>query len=301
MKKILSILLVAILIVTSLATVAFAAGSASVYGNSKTVSAGDKVTISFSLSEPATFAVYEMQISYDSTVLTLDSIDKGAASDGYFDSNVANGKVAFASSEDITVSGTLFSATFTVSENAQPGTYPVNLSIGYIADENLEYLTVSAAGGTVIIECSHVWDNGVQTKAPDCTEEGEIVYTCTKCGETKTEVVPALGHDWTTEWSTDETHHWHTCTRCGENCEHFGEHEFETIIDEYPTDEKDGKKHDECKICGYRLPDVVIPADPGVDPMPPTGDMTPTFVYALVSMLAVLAAAAFVTMRKFAK
>ena len=299
MKKILSILLVAILIVTSLATVAFAAGSASVYGNSKTVHAGDEVTISFSITE-ATFSSYEMQISYDSSVLTLVSLNNGSFG-GAFQSNTANGKVAFAAGGNVTGSGTLFSATFQVAADAAPGTYPVSLHLGYVADETLEDLTVSASGGSVIIECNHVWDNGVQTKAPDCTEEGEIVYTCTKCGETKTEVVPALGHNWTTEWSTDETHHWHTCTRCGENCEHFGEHEFETIIDEYPTDEKDGKKHDECKICGYRLDDVIIPADPGVDPMPPTGDMTPTFVYALVSMLAVLAAAAFVTMRKFAK
>lgn len=338
MKKTLSILLVAILIATSLVTVAFAAGTASVYGNAKTVHAGEEVTISFSISQ-ATFSVYEMQVSYDSSVLTLVSLDNGSFS-GLFQSNIANGKVAFAAGGNITGSGVLFTAKFRVAADAAPGTYPVILNVGYVADETLEDLTVSASNGSVTVECQHVWNSGVVTTEPTCTEPGVKTYTCTLCGETKTEsiaatghawdngvvtteptctesgvktytcancgetrneAIPALGHNWTTEWSYDEEHHWHTCTRCGENCEHFGEHELETIIDEYPTDVRDGRKHDECVICGYRCNEQVIPADPGVDPMPPTGDMTPSYIYIMTGILAMLAGAAFVTMRKFAK
>ncbi|WP_455721484.1 MBG domain-containing protein [Agathobacter sp.] len=38
----------------------------------------------------------------------------------------------------------------------------------------------------------HKWDNGVQSKAPTYTEEGEMLYTCEICGETKTEVIEKL-------------------------------------------------------------------------------------------------------------
>lgn len=42
------------------------------------------------------------------------------------------------------------------------------------------------------VEIEHIWDNGVVTKKPTPKEEGIRTYTCTKCGETKTEVIPKL-------------------------------------------------------------------------------------------------------------
>ncbi|MBE6927065.1 MAG: hypothetical protein E7467_01015 [Ruminococcaceae bacterium] len=42
--------------------------------------------------------------------------------------------------------------------------------------------------------CEHVWDEGVTTD-PTCTEDGKTVYTCTLCGETVTEPIAALGHN----------------------------------------------------------------------------------------------------------
>lgn len=43
-------------------------------------------------------------------------------------------------------------------------------------------------------ECEHVWTPGTETSAT-CTKNGEKNFTCSVCGETKTEFVPALGHD----------------------------------------------------------------------------------------------------------
>ena len=56
---------------------------------------------------------------------------------------------------------------------------------------------------------SHHWDDGVETKAPTCTEEGVKTFTCSQCNDTKTEPISALGHDWG-EWevktpATEET------------------------------------------------------------------------------------------------
>ena len=39
----------------------------------------------------------------------------------------------------------------------------------------------------------HAWNNGKVTKEPTETETGVKTFTCTRCGETKTEVIPATG------------------------------------------------------------------------------------------------------------
>ena len=55
--------------------------------------------------------------------------------------------------------------------------------------------------------CDHVWDAGKVTTEPTCTAAGVKTYTCSKCGNTKTEELPALGH---IDENKDEL-----CDRCG--------------------------------------------------------------------------------------
>ena len=64
----------------------------------------------------------------------------------------------------------------------------------------------------------HAWDEGEITTPPTCTEKGVKTFTCS-CGETRTEEVDALGHNY--EWVVDkeatvtETGSKHEeCTRC---------------------------------------------------------------------------------------
>ena len=54
--------------------------------------------------------------------------------------------------------------------------------------------------------CSHAWDEGKVTKEATCTEAGEKLFTCTKCGATKTEVIAAKGHSYGEDGK---------CTVCG--------------------------------------------------------------------------------------
>lgn len=63
----------------------------------------------------------------------------------------------------------------------------------------------------------HTWDNGTITIAPTCTKAGEETYSCTKCGATKIEPIPATGHSWKSDWTSDATHHWHECVN--ESCD----------------------------------------------------------------------------------
>ena len=46
---------------------------------------------------------------------------------------------------------------------------------------------------TYVDALGHAWDNGTVTKPATATEAGIKTYTCTRCGETKTETIPAGG------------------------------------------------------------------------------------------------------------
>ena len=63
----------------------------------------------------------------------------------------------------------------------------------------------------------HTWDSGTVTTAPTCTKAGEKTYSCTKCDATKIEPIPATGHRWKSEWTSDATHHWYECAN--ESCD----------------------------------------------------------------------------------
>ncbi|MDO4942943.1 MAG: CAP domain-containing protein [Lachnospiraceae bacterium] len=79
-------------------------------------------------------------------------------------------------------------------------------------------LTTSALGQAVSVpltveaaECQHSYDEGVVTTPATCTEEGIKTYTCTKCKNTYTEVIPATGHSYTKYVSNNDA----TCTKDG--------------------------------------------------------------------------------------
>ncbi len=61
---------------------------------------------------------------------------------------------------------------------------------------------------TYVDALGHAWDNGKVTKEPTETETGVKTFTCTRCGETKTETIPATGSVNVTEMFTDVSHSW---------------------------------------------------------------------------------------------
>lgn len=60
------------------------------------------------------------------------------------------------------------------------------------------------------------------------------------------------------DWGSDDNTHWHECT-CGDKIDE-AKHDFEWVVDKAPTATEVGSKHQECKVCGHKLPEVVIPA-----------------------------------------
>ena len=62
---------------------------------------------------------------------------------------------------------------------------------------------------TYVDALGHDWDEGKVTKPATATETGVKTFTCTRCGETKTETIPATGSDVdVTEMFSDVTRNW---------------------------------------------------------------------------------------------
>ena len=91
----------------------------------------------------------------------------------------------------------------------------------------------------------HSFDEGKVTTEPTCTEKGVKTFTCS-CGETKTEEIPALGHDWnepTYTWKDDnsECTALRTCKRDASHTESETVKPAETVTKEASCTEKGEK------------------------------------------------------------
>ena len=113
---------------------------------------------------------------------------------------------------------------------------------------------------------SHKWDAGVVTKEPTYTSTGTKKYTCTNCGETKTETIAKLvctKHAWDAGVVTKKPTYTstgtkkYTCTKCGETktetiaklvCTN---HAWDAgVVTKKPTYTSTGEKKYTCTNCG---------------------------------------------------
>ena len=100
----------------------------------------------------------------------------------------------------------------------------------------------------------HTWDSGTITTAPTCTKAGKKTYSCTKCDATKIEPIPATGHSWKSDWTSDATHHWHECDN--KNCD-VTDNAGKNGYAEHSGGKATCKAQAVCEICkaGYGNPD----------------------------------------------
>lgn len=93
----------------------------------------------------------------------------------------------------------------------------------------------------------HTWQNPKITKEPTGDENGEITYYCAYCDATRTEVIPAIGHEIGEYTYFDETYHSAECS-CGDIIKE--EHNFfEVGVTKEPSVEEDGEALYECSVC----------------------------------------------------
>lgn len=72
----------------------------------------------------------------------------------------------------------------------------------------------NGSGGSLPTSCSHSWKDDGVIKEPGCTTSGSKNQVCTKCGGKRTATISAKGHsfgDWTEK---DEKQHQRTCKHC---------------------------------------------------------------------------------------
>ena len=113
---------------------------------------------------------------------------------------------------------------------------------------------------------SHKWDAGVVTKEPTYTSTGTKKYTCTNCGETKTETIAKLvctSHMWDSgkvvtapTYKTEGTKKY-ICTKCGETKTETiaklvcTKHAWDAgVVTKKPTYTSTGTKKYTCTNCG---------------------------------------------------
>lgn len=112
------------------------------------------------------------------------------------------------------------------------------------------------------------FDNGVETKAATCTEDGVKTFTCTECGGTYTVAIPATGHAWG-QWSHDaataEASATHTRV-CANDASHKDTKacDFTAEVTQEATLDQPEITTYTCKDCGYSYTKETAPALAGV-------------------------------------
>lgn len=97
----------------------------------------------------------------------------------------------------------------------------------------------------------HSWDAGTVTLEPGCETTGTIRFTCTVCGEQKTEDVPVTGHKFSSAWTSDAENHWHASTCGHEVVSDQAAHTWNSgVVTTAPTFSETGIKTYTCTVCG---------------------------------------------------
>lgn len=260
---------------------------------------GESLTMTICLDENPGLVSLRFQVKYDPAAVTIENnSDITSLEDfgvpGSFTSPKANNEAGTVilrwscplAEENITKTGDIAAVKFTVKSDAPIGStgiciVPIEVTM---IDENLDFVNLKEKYGTGIegyfktpsetdidkmveISCAHTWDAGTVTEEPTCTENGVRTFTCTECGETKTEEIAALGHDWdggtvTTEPTcTEKGVKTFTCTRCNgfktEEIEASGHSWDEGTVTEEPTCTEKGVKTFTCANCDETAAEAV--------------------------------------------
>ena len=110
-------------------------------------------------------------------------------------------------------------------------------------------------------KAEHSFGDWIVTKEATEEAEGSKERSCSVCGYTATEAIEKLAHThkFATDWTKDETNHWHASI-CGHITEVSGkaEHTFgDWTVTKEATEEVEGGKERSCSVCGYKATEVI--------------------------------------------
>ena len=119
---------------------------------------------------------------------------------------------------------------------------------------------IQAADLTTVPPCDHTWGPWTVQKAATCTQKGQQVRVCTKCGETQSQKIDKIPHsygDWIVRRAatcTAEGEMFRTCKVCGkEQTKAIDKipHDYgDWIVRREPTCTKEGERVHWCRSCG---------------------------------------------------
>ncbi|MBR5490381.1 MAG: Ig-like domain-containing protein, partial [Oscillospiraceae bacterium] len=137
----------------------------------------------------------------------------------------------------------------------------------------------------ILSALGHAWDDGIVSKEPTETEDGERFFRCIRCDATKTEIIEKLGHVHTyslklTPATCEEQGYTTYACACGYSyisyyVDALGHNWGPWILIEAPTVYKEGVEIKECSLCGAteersveKLPSPEPDPEPSPEPSP---------------------------------
>lgn len=162
------------------------------------------------------------------------------------------------------IAATCISPGYTVTECKICGERTITDITNALAHRYVPHVTAATctAGGQTVYHCEgcgssfvsdhtsalgHRWNDGKIIAEPSCTGEGVKQYTCTRCGVTELETLPAAGH---TLGEGATCLNPGTCTTCGAVLDKATGHSFKAVITD-PTCTKIGYTTFTCANCGF--------------------------------------------------
>ena len=95
----------------------------------------------------------------------------------------------------------------------------------------------------------HKWDQGKVTKQPTCTDQGIKTFTCSICGGSYTQAIPALGHNYG-EWTkADDKQHQRVCKNDSTHVEKEDHKWDQGKVTKAATTDTEGVKTYTCTVC----------------------------------------------------
>ena len=153
---------------------------------------------------------------------------------------------------------------------------PNSLSTSEPGEYDVQYSVTDSQGTettkTIKVEIrSHEWNTGTVVTDASCTKDGQKKYVYANCNKEKTEVIPATGHSFSDEFTTDAEA---TCTTEGSKSKHCTKCEEVTEVTAIPanghtfgswevitpsTCEGAGSHQHSCEVCGFTEAEATDP------------------------------------------
>ena len=150
---------------------------------------------------------------------------------------------------------------YTATEAIEKLAHTHKFSESLTKDETHHWYAATCGHTTEVSEkAEHTFGNWTTTKEATEEAEGSKERTCTVCGYTATEAIAKLPHThkFASEWTSDETNHWHSSTCGHEVTEGKTTHTFgDWTITKEPTEEAEGSREKSCSVCEYTVPEVI--------------------------------------------